>query len=86
MRQFLVKCIMQGYDLKLNKQLKIRKMKNVLFGMMLLFVAISIQAQESKNKNAKYSIEVSPPHEFAAPIQGGLSRFDRLERADDRVP
>lgn len=34
-------------------------MKNVLFGMMLLFVAISTQAQESKNKNAKYTIEVN---------------------------
>ena len=59
MRQFLVRCIMQGCDLKLNKQLKIREMKNVLFGMMLLFVAISTQAQENKNKNAKYSIEVN---------------------------
>jgi len=34
-------------------------MKNVLFGMMLLFVAISTQAQESKNKNAKYTIDVN---------------------------
>jgi len=34
-------------------------MKNVLFGMMLLFVTISTQAQESKNKNAKYTIEVN---------------------------
>ena len=34
-------------------------MKNVLLGMMLLFVAISTQAQESKNKNAKYTIDVN---------------------------
>lgn len=34
-------------------------MKNVLFGMMLLFVAISTQAQEKKNKNAKYTFEVN---------------------------
>ena len=34
-------------------------MKNLLFGMMLLFVAISTQAQEGKNKNAKYTIEVN---------------------------
>jgi cation transport ATPase len=34
-------------------------MKNIILGMMLLFVAISTQAQEKKNKNAKYSIEVN---------------------------
>ena len=34
-------------------------MKNMLLGMMLLFVALSTQAQEKKNKNAKYDIEVN---------------------------
>ncbi len=34
-------------------------MKNIILGMMLLFVAISTQAQEKKNKNAKYAIEVN---------------------------
>jgi len=33
-------------------------MKNILIGMMLLFVTLSTQAQEKKNKNAKYEIEV----------------------------
>ena len=34
-------------------------MKNVFLGMMLLFVAFSTQAQDKKNKNAKYTIEVN---------------------------
>ena len=34
-------------------------MKNVLLGMMLLFVTFSTQAQDKKNKNAKYEIEVN---------------------------
>jgi cation transport ATPase len=34
-------------------------MKNVLIGMMLLVVTLSTQAQDKKNKNAKYSIEVN---------------------------
>ena len=34
-------------------------MKNILIGMMLLFVTLSAQAQDSKNKNAKYTIEVN---------------------------
>jgi cation transport ATPase len=34
-------------------------MKNIVFGMMLLFVTFSSQAQEKKNKNAKYTIEVN---------------------------
>lgn len=34
-------------------------MKNIVLGMMLLFVAFSSQAQEKKNKNAKYTIEVN---------------------------
>ncbi|MEC4049291.1 heavy-metal-associated domain-containing protein [Flavobacterium sp. SUN046] len=34
-------------------------MKNIVLGMMLLFVAFSTQAQEKKNKNAKYSFEVN---------------------------
>jgi periplasmic mercuric ion binding protein len=34
-------------------------MKNIVLGIMLLFVAISTQAQEKKNKNAKYAIEVN---------------------------
>ena len=34
-------------------------MKKIIFGMMLLFVALSSQAQEVKNKNAKYDTEVN---------------------------
>lgn len=34
-------------------------MKNIFLGMMLLFVALSTQAQDKKNKNAKYNIEVN---------------------------
>ena len=34
-------------------------MKNVLFGMLLLFVTLSAQAQIKKNKNAKYDIEIN---------------------------
>jgi len=34
-------------------------MKNIVLGMMLLFVAVSTQAQEKKNKNAKYEFEVN---------------------------
>ncbi len=34
-------------------------MKNIVFGIMLLVVAFSTQAQEKKNKNAKYIIEVN---------------------------
>lgn len=34
-------------------------MKNVVIGMMLLFVTLSAQAQDIKSKNAKYDIEVN---------------------------
>ena len=34
-------------------------MKNIVLGMMLLFATISIQAQDKKNKNAKYEFEVN---------------------------
>jgi periplasmic mercuric ion binding protein len=34
-------------------------MKNLLLGMMLLFVTFSTQAQDKKNKNAKYVFEVN---------------------------
>jgi len=34
-------------------------MKNIVLGMMLLFVTLSAQAQDKKNKNAKYTIEVN---------------------------
>lgn len=34
-------------------------MKRIFLGMMLLFVALSTQAQEKKNKNAKYDVEVN---------------------------
>ena len=34
-------------------------MKNIILGMMLLMVTVSIQAQEKKNKNAKYNVEVN---------------------------
>jgi mercuric ion binding protein len=33
-------------------------MKNIIFGMLLL-VTLSVQAQDKKNKNAKYNIEVN---------------------------
>jgi copper chaperone CopZ len=47
---------MPDCDLKLNKKIK---MRNILLGMMLLFVTLSAKAQEKKNKNAKYDIEVN---------------------------
>ena len=34
-------------------------MKNIILGMILLFVALSSEAQVKKNKNAKYDIEVN---------------------------
>ena len=34
-------------------------MKNIVLGIMVLFVALSTQAQEKKKKNAKYDIEVN---------------------------
>jgi copper chaperone CopZ len=34
-------------------------MKNIFLGMMLLFVTLSTQAQDKKNKNAKYNIDVN---------------------------
>ncbi|WP_396192365.1 heavy-metal-associated domain-containing protein [Flavobacterium sp.] len=34
-------------------------MKNIILGMMLLFVTLSTQAQGKKNKNAKLDIEVN---------------------------
>jgi mercuric ion binding protein len=34
-------------------------MKNIIFGMLLLVVTFSAQAQDKKNKNAKYNIEVN---------------------------
>lgn len=34
-------------------------MKNTILGMMLLFVAFSTQAQDKKNKNARYEFEVN---------------------------
>lgn len=34
-------------------------MKNTILGMLLLFVTLSTQAQEKKNKNAKYDVEVN---------------------------
>lgn len=34
-------------------------MKNIVLVMMLVFVTLSTQAQEKKNKNAKYDIEVN---------------------------
>lgn len=34
-------------------------MKNIVIGMMLLIVSFSANAQEKKNKNAKYDIEVN---------------------------
>jgi copper chaperone CopZ len=34
-------------------------MKNVILGLMVLFVSLSTQAQDKKNKNAKYEFEVN---------------------------
>ena len=34
-------------------------MKNIIIGMMILLLSFSTQAQEKKNKNAKYEIEVN---------------------------
>jgi mercuric ion binding protein len=34
-------------------------MKNIILGLMVLFVSLSTQAQEKKNKNAKYEFEVN---------------------------
>ncbi len=34
-------------------------MKNLFLGMMLIVVTLSTQAQEKKNKNAKYTIDVN---------------------------
>ena len=34
-------------------------MKNTILGMMLLFIAFSTQAQDKKNKNARYEFEVN---------------------------
>jgi mercuric ion binding protein len=34
-------------------------MKNIVIGMLVLLVAFSVQAQEKKNKNAKYEFEVN---------------------------
>jgi riboflavin synthase alpha subunit len=48
---------MPDCDLKLNKKIEI--MKNILVGIMVLFVAFSIQAQHKKSKNAKYTFEVN---------------------------
>jgi copper chaperone CopZ len=41
------------------KNLNIYKMKKIVLGMMLLLVTLSTQAQEKKNKNAKYTIDVN---------------------------
>jgi len=34
-------------------------MKNTILGMMLLFIALSTQAQDKKSKNAKYEFDVN---------------------------
>jgi mercuric ion binding protein len=34
-------------------------MKNLVLGMLLLFVTLSIKAQDKKSKNAKYNVEVN---------------------------
>ena len=43
----------------INNNKKQNKMKNLFLGMMLVLVALSTQAQEKKNKNAKYTILVN---------------------------
>jgi len=43
----------------MNNNKKQNKMKNLFLGMMLVLVALSTQAQEKKNKNAKYTILVN---------------------------
>ncbi len=42
-----------------NIKNKNKTMKNLIFGMILLLVSISVLAQEKKNKNAKYDIAVN---------------------------
>ena len=43
----------------INNNKKQNKMKNLFLGMLLVLVALSTQAQEKKNKNAKYTITVN---------------------------
>jgi mercuric ion binding protein len=43
---------------KINKKIN-KKMKNILFGMLLLAATFSAQGQDKKNKNANYTTEVN---------------------------
>lgn len=54
MLQFLDKCFMQDYDIKLNK----KNMKKLSL-LLILFLSFSSFSQEKKNKNAKYSFDVN---------------------------
>jgi copper chaperone CopZ len=49
---------MWGFDIKLKTN-KTNLMKNILITILLLLIAFSTQAQEKKNKNAKFTIEVN---------------------------
>jgi len=55
---------MRACVLRLNKHIeivtnKVEKMKNIAMIFLLALVGITTQAQEKKNKNAKYTIEVN---------------------------
>jgi len=55
---------MRGCALRLNKLLeivnnKVEKMKNIAMIFLFAIVGLTTQAQEKKNKNAKYTIEVN---------------------------
>lgn len=52
-------------------------MKNIIFGIMILFISYSTQAQTKKNKNAKYNVEVNGNCEMCK---------KRIEKAAFSVP
>ena len=52
-------------------------MKKIVLGMLLLFVAFSAQAQDKKNKNVKYNVEVNGNCEMCK---------KRIEKAAFSVP
>jgi copper chaperone CopZ len=49
---------MWGFDIKLKTN-KSNLMKNILITILLLLIAFSTQAQEKKNQNSKFTIEVN---------------------------
>ena len=59
MALFLVGCITQGYDLKFNNKINSINMKKIILVLLVSLFGMTTQAQEKKNKNAKYDIEVN---------------------------